>query len=54
MSRKETPSVLVRLPPEVDDWIREQAERTLTSRSSEILRMIRREMDAAEQLKKAG
>lgn len=46
MSKKETASVLVRLPPEVDDWIRAQAERTLTSRSSEILRMIRQRMDA--------
>jgi hypothetical protein len=53
MSKKETASVLVRLPLEVDDWIREQAERSLASRSSEILRMIRARMDA-EQPKKAG
>jgi hypothetical protein len=54
MSKKETASVLVRLPQEVDDWIREQAERTLTSRSSEILRMIRQRMDSERREKAAG
>jgi hypothetical protein len=54
MSKKETANVLVRLPLDVDDFIREQAERSLSSRSSEIVRTIRQRMDAAEQSKKAG
>ena len=56
MSKKETASVLVRLPLEVDRWIREQAERSLASRGSQILRIIRDKMDAAadEQSKKAA
>ena len=54
MSKKETANVLVRLPLDVEDWVRQQADRTLTSRSSEIVRMIRDKMDAAEQSKKAG
>jgi len=54
MSKKETANVLVRLPLDVEDWIRQQAERTLTSRSSEIVRMIRDKMDADAEKKAVG
>jgi hypothetical protein len=53
MSKKETANVLVRLPLDVHEWIREQAERSLSGRSSEILRLIRAKMDE-QSSKKTG
>jgi hypothetical protein len=46
MVRKgETKAVLLRLPNDVKAWIEKEAERTLASQNSEILRCIRARMD---------
>lgn len=54
MSKQETARVLVHLPLAVDDWIRQQAERTLASRSRTILRLIVDKMDSEQPKKAAG
>jgi hypothetical protein len=49
----ETVQVLVRLPLDVKQWLVLEAERTLATQNSEIIRSIRARMDS-EPPKKAG
>ena len=44
--KKETRSVLLRLPIDAKEWIEKEAARTLASQNSEILRCIRARMDS--------
>jgi hypothetical protein len=50
--KKETATVLIRMPRDIKDWVEKEAARTLASQNSEILRCIRARMDS-EQPKKA-
>ena len=50
---KTTTTFLIRLPNDVLSWVEQEAQRSLASRNSEIVRTLRDRMDAAEQPKKA-
>jgi threonine synthase len=52
--RTDAKAVLIRIPADVDEWLRHQAERNWSSRNAEIVRLARDAMDAAEQPKKAA
>jgi Arc-like DNA binding domain len=52
--KEETTTFLIRLPNDVLSWVEQEAARSLASRNSEIVRIVRQRMDAAEQPKKAG
>ena len=49
----ETTKFLVFLPNDILSWVEKEAQRTLASRNSEIVRTLRARMDA-EQSKKTG
>jgi hypothetical protein len=50
----ETIQVLIRLPVDVKRWIEAEAERTLATQNSEIIRSIRARMDSELPKKTAG
>jgi hypothetical protein len=56
MVRKEekTTTVLLRLPNDVLSWLEKEAERSLASRNSEIVRSLRARMDSEQPKKAAG
>jgi hypothetical protein len=52
--RPDAKAVLIRIPLDVDEWLRHQAERNYSSRNAEIVRLARDAMDAAQPKKAAG
>jgi hypothetical protein len=48
------PQFLVRLPPDLKDWIEKEAARMLASQNSEIVRCIRYRMDREKREGAAG
>jgi hypothetical protein len=54
ITKAETTAVLLRLPVDMDEWLKQQAARTLASRHNEILRSIRLRMDTEQRKKAAG
>jgi hypothetical protein len=52
--KAETTTVLIRLPLDVKRWLEKEAERTLASQNSEIIRSLRARMDAEQPKKAAG
>jgi Arc-like DNA binding dprotein len=47
--QRTAPRLLVRLPPDVRQWLRHQAERNSSSQSSEAVRAIRARMESERQ-----
>ena len=47
MPRRQVAELYLRVPHDVKQWIALQAERNGSSQNSEVIRLIRREMDAA-------
>ena len=45
--QRDWPKLMLRLPPDVKNWVEEQAKRHATSQNSEIVRSIRERMDHA-------
>jgi hypothetical protein len=54
ITKSETTAVLLRLPVDMDEWLKQQAARTLASRHNEILRSIRLRMDSEKQERVSG
>jgi hypothetical protein len=52
--RVETTKFLVCLPNDLLSWVEQEAQRTLASRNSEIVRTLRARMDAEQRREKAA
>lgn len=50
----ETTTFLIRLPNDVLSWVEREASRSLATRNSEIVRMIRAKMDSEQPKRAAG
>ncbi len=54
MAMKNDPQVKLRLPPDLKDWIDQQAEANRSSKGSEIVRAVRERKERCEQQAQAA